>query len=162
LSEFGGIHRRFEVCGEVAQIMVVIDYAHHPSEVRATIAAAREGFGRRVVVLFQPHRYSRLRDLFGEFLDAFDSADKLFLTDVYPAGEEPIDGINGETLHFALKRRGHLDVQYVADYHDLPSAVAPELRPGDLVLLLGAGSIYRTGELLLQELSGANLTLTLQ
>lgn len=162
LSGFGGIHRRFEVCGEVSGIMVVTDYAHHPSEIRATIAAAREGFQRRIVVLFQPHRYSRLRDLFADFLDAFDSADKLVLTEVYAAGEDPIEGINGEVLWFALKRRGHLDVDYVADCNYLPRAVASELRAGDLVLLLGAGSIYRMGELLCRELSGSHEMLTLQ
>lgn len=163
LAEFGGIHRRFEICGEVGGVMVVTDYAHHPSEIRATIAAAREGFSdRRIVVAFQPHRYSRLRDLFTEFLDAFDSADKVFLTDVYAAGEEPIEGINGDVLHFALRRRGHLDVELVSDYRNLIEAIAPQVRPGDLVLMLGAGTIYRLGGELVHALYGSQPAVTLQ
>jgi UDP-N-acetylmuramate--alanine ligase len=162
LAEFGGIHRRFEICGEVGGVMVVSDYGHHPAEIRATLAAAREGFGRRIVVLFQPHRYTRTRDLFGDFLDAFDSADQLFLTDIYPAGEEPIDGVTGEVLYYALRRRGHIDVRYVPETRDLVSAVQPVLRPGDLVLVLGAGSIYEVGESLVRSLSGSQSAFTMQ
>jgi UDP-N-acetylmuramate--alanine ligase len=162
LAEFGGIHRRFEVCGEVGGVMVVSDYGHHPSEIRATLAAAREGFGRRIVVLFQPHRYTRTRDLFGDFLDAFDNADQLFLTDVYPAGEDPIEGVTGEVLYYALRRRGHLDVTYVPETRGLVDAVQPELRPGDLVMVLGAGSIYEVGESLVRALSGSQAAFTMQ
>jgi UDP-N-acetylmuramate--alanine ligase len=162
LAEFGGIHRRFEVCGEVAGIMVVSDYGHHPAEIRATLAAAREGFGRRLVVLFQPHRYTRTRDLFGDFLDAFDAADQLFLTDIYPAGEEPLEGITGDVLYFALKRRGHLDVSYVPDHRSLVSAVQPLLRSGDLVVVLGAGSIHEVGDALVRALSGNQAAFTMQ
>lgn len=142
--------------------MVVSDYGHHPTEIRATLSAAREGFGRRLVVLFQPHRYTRLRDLFTDFLDAFDHADKLYLTDVYPAGEEPIEGITGELLHFALKRRGHLDVSYVADWRRLVAAVQPELRAGDLVVVLGAGNIHDVCEELVRSLSGSPARLVMQ
>jgi UDP-N-acetylmuramate--alanine ligase len=162
LMEFGGIHRRFEVCGEVGGIMVVSDYGHHPAEIRATLAAAREGFGRRIVVLFQPHRYSRTRDLFGDFLDAFDAADQLFLTEIYPAGEDPIEGITGEVLYYALKRRGHLDVGFVPDWHDLVGAVRPHLRPGDLVVVLGAGSVHEIGDVLIRSLSGSQSVFTVQ
>ncbi|MGD0949439.1 MAG: UDP-N-acetylmuramate--L-alanine ligase [Candidatus Binatia bacterium] len=162
LVEFGGIHRRFELCGEIAGIMVVSDYGHHPAEIRATLAAAREGFGRRLVVLFQPHRYTRTRDLFGDFLDAFDAADQLFLTDIYAAGEEPLEGITGEVLYFALKRRGHLDVSYVPDYRSLVGAAQPELRSGDLVLVLGAGSIHEVGDALVRALSGNQAAFTVQ
>jgi len=154
LGEFGGIHRRFEICGEPAGIMVVSDYGHHPAEIRATIAAAREGFGRRVVVLFQPHRYSRTRDLFGEFLEAFDGADQVFLTDIYPAGEDPVEGLTGEVLYAALRRRGHLDISYVPAWRDLPEVVHAAVRPGDLVLVLGAGSVHEVGDLLVRRLSG--------
>ncbi len=162
LVEFGGIHRRFEVCGEIGGIMVVSDYGHHPTEIRATLAAAREGFGRRLVVLFQPHRYTRTRDLFGDFLDAFDAADQLLLTDVYPAGEEPIEGITGEILFYALRRRGHLDVAYVPDHRELVSAVQPLLRSGDLVMVLGAGSIHEVGDVLVRALSGNQVAFTVQ
>ncbi len=162
LAEFGGIHRRFEVCGEVDGIMVVSDYGHHPAEIRATLAAAREGFGRRLVVLFQPHRYTRTRDLFGDFLDAFDAADQLLLTDIYAAGEEPLEGITGEVLYFALKRRGHLDVSYVPEPRELVNAAQPLLRPGDLVVVLGAGSIHEVGDLLVRALSGNQTVFTVQ
>jgi UDP-N-acetylmuramate--alanine ligase len=162
LSEFGGIHRRFEVCGESGGVMVVSDYGHHPTEIRATLSAAREGFNRRLVVVFQPHRYTRLRDLFTEFLDAFDHADKLYLTDVYPAGEDPIEGVNGELLHFALKRRGHLDVAYVPDWRRLVATIQPELHPGDLVVVLGAGNIHDVGEDLVRSLSGSQAGFAVQ
>lgn len=163
LAEFGGIHRRFEVCGEAGGIMVVSDYGHHPAEIRATLAAAREGFGRRIVVLFQPHRYTRTRDLFGDFLDAFDVADQLFVTEIYPAGEDPIDGVTGEVLYYALRRRGHVDVSYVPDCRGLVDAAQPYLRPGDLVMVLGAGSVHDVGEALVRALSGGGQTaLTMQ
>src|SRR4029077_11474639 len=113
LHEFGGIHRRFEVKGEEGEVLVVDDYGHHPEEIRATLRAAREGFPRRLVVAFQPHRYSRTRDLFNEFLDAFDDADALVLTDIYSAGEQRIEGLSAEAVYQALRRRGHLDVRYV-------------------------------------------------
>jgi len=154
LAEFGGIHRRFEVCGEAGGIMVVSDYGHHPAEIRATLAAAREGFGRRIVVVFQPHRFTRTRDLFGDFLDAFDAADHLVLTEIYPAGEEPIEGVTSEVLYYALRRRGHLDLSYVPDSRALVGAVQPLLRPGDLVMVLGAGSVHEVGESLVRALSG--------
>jgi UDP-N-acetylmuramate--alanine ligase len=162
LAEFGGIHRRFELCGEVGGVMVVSDYGHHPTEIRATLAAAREGFGRRLVVFFQPHRYTRTRDLFGDFLNAFDAADQLFLTDIYAAGEEPIDGVTGDLLYYALKRRGHLDVTYVPDWRDLASAAQPYLRPGDLVLVLGAGPVHVAGEELVASVSGGQAAFTVQ
>lgn len=162
LAEFGGIHRRFEVCGETGGVMVVSDYGHHPTEIRATLSAAREGFDRRIVVVYQPHRFTRLRDLFTEFLDAFDQADKLYLTDVYAAGEDPIEGVNGELLHFALKRRGHLDVSYVADWRHVVSVMQPELRSGDLVIVLGAGSIHEVGEEMVRSLSGSQARVVVQ
>jgi UDP-N-acetylmuramate--alanine ligase len=152
LAQFGGIHRRFEVLGEAGNVLVVDDYAHHPEEIRATLRAAREGFGRRLVAVFQPHRYTRTRDLLPDFLGAFDDADLLFLTEIYPAGEEPIEGVTGEGLYQALRRRGHLDVGFRADRAALLSAVLDRLQPGDLVLVLGAGDIYRFGEELLHRL----------
>lgn len=155
LADFGGVHRRFELCGEAQGIMVVSDYGHHPAEIRATLAAAREGFGRRLVVLFQPHRYTRTRDLFGDFLDAFDCADEVVLTEIYAAGEDPIDGVCGEVLYQTLKRRGHLDVSFVPNWRDLVDTVRPTLQPGDLVIVLGAGPIYETGEALVRALSGS-------
>jgi UDP-N-acetylmuramate--alanine ligase len=149
LEEFEGVHRRFEVRGEERDVLVVDDYGHHPEEIRATLRAAREGFARRLVVAFQPHRYSRTRDLFDEFLSVFDDADVLVLTDIYPAGEDRIDGVAGEGLYQALKRRGHLDVRFVAARDQLAGALLEVIRPGDLVLTLGAGDVYKCADELL-------------
>jgi len=149
LHEFGGIHRRFEVKGEEGEILVVDDYGHHPEEIRATLRAAREGFPRRLVVAFQPHRYSRTRDLFNEFLEAFDDADTFVLTEIYPAGEERLDGVSAEGLYQALRRRGHLDVRYVPARDQVAGLLLEVVRPGDVVLTLGAGDIHRTADELL-------------
>jgi UDP-N-acetylmuramate--alanine ligase len=153
LQSFGGIQRRFEVKGETAGVMVVDDYAHHPEELRATLRAAREGVSgggsRRLIALFQPHRYTRTRDLFDDFLSAFDDADVLFLTEIYPAGEEHIDGVSSEALCRALKKRGHADVRLVSRREDLAAAALEVIQPGDVVLTLGAGDVYRTGTELL-------------
>ena len=152
LAQFGGIHRRFEVLGEIGNILVIDDYGHHPEEIRATLRAAREGFGRRLLVAFQPHRYSRTRDLFDDFLSAFDDADHLFLTEVFGAGEDPIENISGATLFQALRKRGHLDVEFHGDHESLGAAILEKLRPGDLLLILGAGDIYRLGGEVLEKL----------
>jgi UDP-N-acetylmuramate--alanine ligase len=149
LEDFGGIHRRFEVKGEEHEILVVDDYGHHPEEIRATLRAAREGFPRRLVVAFQPHRYSRTRDLFNEFLEAFDDADALVVTDIYSAGEERLDGVSSEALYQALRRRGHLDVRYVPGRDRVAEALLEIVRPGDVVMTLGAGDIHRTADELL-------------
>jgi UDP-N-acetylmuramate--alanine ligase len=149
LEEFGGIHRRFEVKGEEQGVLVVDDYGHHPEEIRATLRAAREGFTRRLVVAFQPHRYSRTRDLFDAFLEVFDDADVVLLTEVYAAGEPAQEGATGEALHQALRRRGHLEVRYVASREGVAEALLEIARPGDLVLTLGAGDIHRSADELL-------------
>jgi UDP-N-acetylmuramate--alanine ligase len=162
LAEFGGIHRRFELCGEAGGVTVISDYGHHPAEIRATLTAAREGFGRRLVVLFQPHRYTRTRDLFSDFLDAFDAADHLVLTDIYAAGEEAVDGLNGEVLYWALKRRGHLEVTYVPRREDLAAEVKPLLQVGDMVVVLGAGNIHGVADELVHGLVGAQSSWTVQ
>jgi UDP-N-acetylmuramate--alanine ligase len=147
LEGFTGVHRRFQRKGEVNGVLVVDDYGHHPSEIRATLAAARGGFhDRRVVVAFQPHRYTRTRDLFEEFVDAFQDAHELILTDIYAAGEEPITGISSERLYHQIKERGHRRVSYVADRARLLEAIEVRLRPGDLLLTLGAGDIWKVGE----------------
>ncbi len=153
LAEFSGIHRRFEVCGEEAGVVVVSDYAHHPAEIRATIAAAREGFGRRIVAIFQPHRFTRTRDLFREFLECFDEADCLLLTEIYPAGEAPVEGVSGDALYRALQRRGHPDVHYEADRTALVAAALERARPGDMILILGAGNIHEAGAELVATLA---------
>jgi UDP-N-acetylmuramate--alanine ligase len=145
LAEFGGVQRRFTVRGEVNGITVVDDYGHHPTEVLATLAGARRAFGRRLVVAFQPHRYTRTHDLKREFTTAFNDADVLFVSSVYAAGEEPIPGATGDALAEAIRDHGHRDVTYVEKRADLPAAIAPRLREGDIVLTLGAGDITQVG-----------------
>ena len=156
LAAFAGIQRRFEVKGEEAGVMVVDDYAHHPEELRVTLHAAREGVARRgarrLIAVFQPHRYSRTRDLFDDFLSAFDDADVLFLTEIYAAGEDSIEGVSGESLYRALKKRGHADVRFLPQKEELVAALLEMVQPGDIVLTLGAGDIYRAGVGLLSRL----------
>jgi len=137
-------------------VLVVDDYAHHPTEIRATLAAARRGFARRIVVAFQPHRYTRTRDLEAEFLEAFDDADLVFVTGIYAAGEEPISGISGERLAGLLAGRAKPAVAYIPDKGLLPAALAAAVRPGDLVLTLGAGDVWKAGDGLLKIMREAD------
>ena len=155
LARFGGISRRFEIKGEAAGRIVLDDYAHHPAEVRATLAAARAAFQRRTVVIFQPHRYSRLRDLFDEFVTAFDDADLLYLDDVYSAGEEPLADVSARRLYEALRSRGHLEVRYLGEEPDRAAKVAQDSAASDLIISLGAGDVYRIGERVLAILAAA-------
>jgi UDP-N-acetylmuramate--alanine ligase len=144
LNGFGGIHRRFEVIGEVGGVTIIDDYGHHPTEIVATIGAAREGFRRRLIVAFQPHRFTRTRDLFGEFIHAFDAADMVVLTDIYPAGEPPIEGVNGEALYAAIRREGRVDACFVKERAAVAEVLWGIIRRGDVVLVLGAGDIARS------------------
>ncbi len=145
LAGFEGVQRRFTVKGEAGGVTVVDDYGHHPAEVRATLAGARRAFGRRLIVAFQPHRYTRTHDLLDDFVSAFNDADLLFLTNIYAAGEEPIPGVTGPALAEAVRAHGHPDVTYVDKRVDLPAALLPRLQPGDLVVTLGAGDITQVG-----------------
>lgn len=153
LAAFTGVERRFHLRGEANGIMVVDDYGHHPTEVKATLAAAKQGWDRRLVVLFQPHRYSRTRDLIEEFTHAFDQADLLFMTDIYAAGEAPIPGVSGAALADRIKAAGHQGVTFVEKKETLPDQVLPHLQPGDLVVTLGAGDIWKAGTGLLARLA---------
>jgi UDP-N-acetylmuramate--alanine ligase len=155
LAEFGGVQRRFTVKGEVGGVMVVDDYGHHPTEVMATLAGARRAFGRRLVVAFQPHRYTRTRDLFRDFATAFNDADALYVTSIYAASEEPIEGVTGASLVEAVRAHGHRDVTFVEKRSELARTLAERVRQGDLVVTLGAGDITQTGPELLQLLQGA-------
>ena len=141
LSQFEGAERRFQHCGEVNGIRVVDDYGHHPTEIAAVLAAARAARPARVVVAFQPHRYTRTRDLMGEFGVALADADEVLLTDIYPASEDPIPGITVEALAAATNTSRATPVRVVPSLADVPQAVAAIARPGDLVITLGAGSI---------------------
>lgn len=152
LDAFTGIHRRFEIKGEPKGVMIIDDYGHHPAEIRATIGAIRDSWKRPLTVIFQPHRYSRTRDLFDEFLTAFEGADRLILTEVYPAGEDAIPGVNSESLYQAIKRKGHMEVEFMPDKSQIAKALAERLNPSDIVLTLGAGDIYKVGEELIVAL----------
>jgi UDP-N-acetylmuramate--alanine ligase len=132
---------------------VIDDYGHHPTEIRATLDAIREGWpDRRVVVAFQPHRYSRTKGLFAEFTTAFRRADVLVLTDIYPAGEQPIADVTSEHLLEAIRRHGQRQTHFIPQLVQQPQELIPLLQPGDLLLTLGAGNIVRAGEQLLDLL----------
>jgi UDP-N-acetylmuramate--alanine ligase len=153
LAEFAGIGRRFEVKGTVADIMVVDDYGHHPAEIRATLGAAREAHARRMVVAFQPHRYTRTRDLLEEFANCFNACNVLLITDIYAAGETPIEGIDAERLAEVVRAHGHRDVRWVGPVSQVAVRLREVVQPGDLVVTLGAGNIYKAGEELLAALT---------
>ncbi|MFQ5840750.1 MAG: UDP-N-acetylmuramate--L-alanine ligase [Candidatus Methylomirabilales bacterium] len=154
LEEFTGVDRRFQIKGEARDILVVDDYGHHPTEIRATLDAARGGFGRRLVVIFQPHRYTRTYHLLREFSTAFYQADLLVVTEIYGAGERPIPGVSGRQVAEGVQEHGHHSVRFIPDKGAIPDRLVPLLRPGDLVLTLGAGDIWRTGEEILRRLQG--------
>ena len=152
LASFAGVERRFEHKGAARGVRVVDDYGHHPTEIRATLAAAREQHAGRIVVVFQPHRYTRTRDLFDDFAAAFHDADALVITEIYAASEPKLPGVEAAALAEAVRQRGHRDVRFVAELEAIAPALAPELRTGDLVITLGAGSITRLGPQLLAAL----------
>jgi UDP-N-acetylmuramate--alanine ligase len=152
LQDFGGVQRRFQIKHDQDGVMVVDDYGHHPAEVRATLAAARCGWDRRLVAVFQPHRYSRTRALFEEFLTAFYQAEHLVVMDVYAAGEEPIPGVESKALAAGIAEHGHKDVHYIAERDAVVDHLRSVVRPGDIVITLGAGNVWQVGEQLVMKL----------
>lgn len=156
LAEFHGVGRRYDVKGRIHQITVIDDYAHHPTEVAATVAAARQTrqeTGGRLIAVFQPHRYTRTRDLMLEFSRAFDEVDQLILTDIYPAGEDPIAGVTIDALAKLIAERNAIEMELIRRREDIAGTLALRLRPGDVVLTLGAGDNTRTGVELLHALA---------
>jgi len=152
IASFGGVERRFEHKGSVAGVRVVDDYGHHPAEVRATLAAAREAHRGRIVTIFQPHRYTRTRDCFDDFATAFNDADLLLVSEVYAAGEEPIPDVGGEALADAIRAHGHRNAHFIATLDEVASSLPAQLHKGDLVLTLGAGDVCSLGPRLLDAL----------
>jgi len=153
LGDFAGVHRRFEFKGEAAEIQVVDDYGHHPSEIRAALEAARRSFAHnRIVAICQPHRYTRLRDHLNEFAMSFHDADMVVITDVYAASEKPIEDISSERLFNMIRRHGHRDARYMPDKTKLATELTGELKPGDIVITFGAGDINRYGLEILEAL----------
>jgi len=146
LAAFAGVQRRFQIRGEIDGVLVVDDYGHHPAEIRATLAAAKAGFDRRVITVFQPHRYSRTLHLKREFLTAFYQSDVLIVMDIYPAGEAPIPGVNARDLAEGIAAHGHREVIYMdGDREGIVRYLCESTRPGDLVLTLGAGDVGQLG-----------------
>jgi UDP-N-acetylmuramate--alanine ligase len=153
IEAFKGIERRFQVYGEVDTITVVDDYGHHPTEIKVTLDAMKQVWpDRRVLVVYQPHRFTRTQILFNEFLTAFYQADHLVLSDIYAAGEHTIEGITSKALYQGIKEHGHKSVVHVSDFDGVIKHLLNEVRPHDVVLTLGAGDIWRVGAELMQQL----------
>ncbi len=152
LSEFSGIQRRFQIKGEKKGVLVVDDYGHHPVEIMATLKAARTGWKRRIVAVFQPHRYTRTQALFQDFLTAFYDANVLLLTEIYPAGEDRIEGVEAKALYEGMREHGHKDVAFIADKKKIVDHLLQIVTPGDLVITLGAGDIWQVSEELVKRL----------
>jgi UDP-N-acetylmuramate--alanine ligase len=146
IEKFAGVYRRWEKKGEVDGITVYDDYAHHPTECRATLAGAKAGWRRRIVCVFQPHLYTRTRDFYEEFAKSFLLSDVLIVTDVYPAREEPIHGVTGELIVHAAKQFGHKEALYVPDKTEIPKFLQATVKKGDIVITMGAGDIWKYGE----------------
>jgi UDP-N-acetylmuramate--alanine ligase len=153
LAEFGGVKRRFTKTGEVAGITVIDDYGHHPVEIAAVLKAARDAYAGRVIAVVQPHRYSRLQDLFEEFCSCFNDADAVVVADVYAAGEAPIDGIDENTLIAGLVSHGHRNVNALEAPEALPALIAEVVEAGDVVVCLGAGDITGWANALPEQLA---------
>jgi UDP-N-acetylmuramate--alanine ligase len=152
LDQFRGVERRFQLRGRAAGVSVIDDYGHHPTEIKATLGAARQCRFRKVHVVFQPHRYTRTRDLIEEFTTAFGDADSLFVLDIYAASEKPIEGVSGEALAGTIREKGGRSAQYVSSFADAASAAAAVAEEGDMILTLGAGSVSQLGPIILEKL----------
>ena len=145
LEKFSGVYRRFEIKYN-KEILVIDDYAHHPTETTATLSGIREGWNRRLVVVFQPHLYSRTRDFYQEFGRSFLNSDVFICTDVYPAREEPIKGVNGKLISDITQKFGHKNVYYIADKSEIPKFLMKIYKKDDIVITMGAGDIWKYGE----------------
>jgi len=152
LDQFRGVDRRFQLRGTVAGISVIDDYGHHPTEIKATLAAARQCGFRKIHVIFQPHRYTRTRDLIDEFITAFGDADSLFVLDIYAASEKPIEGITGEILAQRIREKSGKAVEYASSAADAIGAAKKSAQDGDMILTLGAGSVSQLGPIVLEKL----------
>jgi len=154
LAAFSGVGRRFEHKGEKNGVTVIDDYGHHPTEIQATIRTAHQVFpGRRLVMVFQPHRFSRTQALFGEFCQTFENVDKLFLTEIYPASEKPIPGVNGVNLAVGIRQVSKTDVVYKPGFDEIVEALNGELRPGDVLITQGAGNVTTVGPRVLENMA---------
>ena len=146
IGSYGGVRRRFEIKGIAGDVMVVDDYAHHPTEVSATLQAARDGWDRRIIAVFQPHLFSRTKSFYKEFAAAFMDSDVLIVTDIYPAREKPIKGVTGKLVFNAARSTGHKNVHYIPDLENLQVALDDIIQENDMVITIGAGTIWRYGQ----------------
>jgi UDP-N-acetylmuramate--alanine ligase len=153
LDQFRGVDRRFQLRGRVRGVSVIDDYGHHPTEVKATLAAAKQCGYRKVHVIFQPHRYTRTRDLMEDFTTAFADADSLLVLDIYAASEKPIEGISGELLAQTIREKGGRSAQYSSSFGDAASSAVSAAQDGDMILTLGAGSVSQLGPMILEKLN---------
>ncbi len=156
LDGFRGVERRFQLKGKAAGVTVIDDYGHHPTEIRATLAAARQCGFRRVHVVFQPHRFTRTRDLMDEFATAFADADTVCLLDIYPASEKPIEGITAEALAARVTAAGKKGIAHTPSFAEAVAAVTSFAQPGDMILTLGAGSVSQLGAMIVEKLESRN------
>jgi len=152
LRDFSGIQRRFQIKGDINGITIVDDYGHHPVEIAATLNAASYSSNKRIIVVFQPHRYTRTKLLFNDFIKAFNHSDVLIITDIYPASEERIKGVNSYNLYMEIKRHGHKDVRYIGNKEEIVEHLINVVKSGDMVVTLGAGDIYSVGDQLIKRL----------
>ncbi|GBD86326.1 UDP-N-acetylmuramate--L-alanine ligase [bacterium BMS3Abin03] len=155
IEKFSGVYRRFEIKYN-KEILVVDDYAHHPTETTATLSGIREGWDRRLVVVFQPHLYSRTRDFYQEFGRSFLNTDVFICTDIYPAREDPIEGVTGKLISDITQRFGHKNVHYVADKNDVPGYLMNIIKDDDILVTMGAGDIWKYGEMFVELLKEKN------
>ncbi|MBI5682548.1 MAG: UDP-N-acetylmuramate--L-alanine ligase [Deltaproteobacteria bacterium] len=156
LKDFSGVERRFQIRGTVDDVIVIDDYGHHPEEIKATLKAAKDGWNKRVIAVFQPHRYTRTKDLFNEFLSAFNDADILILTDIYPAGEGKVEGVTGKGLFEGIKGYGHKNVVYIPNKKDVPNYLADMVKSDDMIITFGAGDIWQIGDEILKKIQDAS------
>jgi UDP-N-acetylmuramate--alanine ligase len=152
LDQFRGVDRRFQLRGRVAGVSVIDDYGHHPTEIKATLAAAKQCGFRKIHVIFQPHRYTRTRDLMEEFTSAFNNADSLFVLDIYAASEKPIEGISGEVLAQKIRQKTAKAGRYVSSPAEAIDAAVAVAEDGDMILTLGAGSVSQLGPMIVEKL----------
>jgi len=154
IRAYKGVHRRLEIKGQAGGVTVVDDYGHHPTEIKAVLAAAKNVWEGRLIVVFQPHRYTRTKSLFDEFLGSFDDAGVLILTDIYAASEKEIKGVHSMTLSKGIKDHGHGDVMYLSGFKEIADHLCSIAKPGDVVITLGAGDVWKIGEELMGRLGG--------
>jgi UDP-N-acetylmuramate--alanine ligase len=151
IQTFTGVQRRLEIKGTQGGVTVVDDYGHHPTEIRATLEAAREAWSGRMIVVFQPHRYTRTKALYDDFLDVFDVVDYTILTDIYAASEKEIEGINSANLCDGIRGHGYDTVIHISSFENIVDHLRAFAQPGDFIITLGAGNIWKVGEAFLER-----------